>query len=69
MNGCISVYNRFIKAVFVEEYGSQSISGTARMKARFDSGKLKGTVEDVMSSRGVSLIDAFHNIKDRGCHI
>ena len=64
---CIAAYSELMKAVFVEQSSWLPVSWTGKVKARFDSGKLKGAVEDVISSRGISSTDAFHAGKDRGC--
>ncbi|KAF1948916.1 hypothetical protein CC80DRAFT_497906 [Byssothecium circinans] len=67
VDGCITAYSKLMKTVFGEESSWLPISRTGKVKARFDSGKLKGAVEDVISGRKVSPTDAFNDGKDRGC--
>ena len=64
---CITAYSELMKAVFVEASSWLPVSWTGQVKARFDSGKLKGAIEDVISSRGISPTDAFNDGKARGC--
>jgi hypothetical protein len=64
---CITAYSRLIKAVFKEELSRLPISWRGRVKARFDSKKLKSVVEEVISDKGVPVTDAFNDGKSRGC--
>jgi len=64
---CITAYSKLMKAVFVEKSSRLPISWKGKVKAQFDSGKLKGAVEDVISRRAASPSDAFNDGKDRGC--
>ena len=64
---CITTYNRLIKAVFEEKSSWLPIGWTGRVKARFDSKKLKSAVEEVISGKGASATEAFNDGKNRGC--
>lgn len=64
---CILAYTKLMKAVFVEKSSRLPISLRGKVKARFDSKKLKGAVEEVISSTGASPSDYFNDGKDRGC--
>ncbi|KAI9688258.1 MAG: hypothetical protein M1822_001764 [Bathelium mastoideum] len=68
LDECITAYSELMNAVFVEKSSWLPFSWTGKLKAQFDSKKLKGAVENVISSRGASPTDAFDDGKDRGCH-
>src|ERR1700742_2587430 len=63
---CISAYNRLIKTVFEEKAHKTPISWFGRVQSRFDSGKLKTAIEEVVKTRGYSLTEQFNNGKPRG---
>jgi hypothetical protein len=65
---CIASYSELMKAVFAEKASRLPISSTGRVKARFDSAKLKAAVEGVIASSNASPADAFNDGKARGCH-
>jgi hypothetical protein len=67
VDACIAAYSELMKAVFKEKSRQLPVSWTGKVKARFDSKKLKGAVEDVISGNGASPTDAFNDGKDRGC--
>ena len=64
---CITAYNRLMTAVFKEKSGWLPVSWTGRVKARFDSRKLKSVVEEVVNDKGALATDAFNDGKNRGC--
>ena len=64
---CIAAYTNLMKAVFEEEASWFPISWTGRVKARFDSKKLKSAIEEVITSRGACATDAFNDGRQRGC--
>jgi hypothetical protein len=64
---CITAYSILMKTVFEEESSWLPVSWRGKVKARFDSKKLKSAVEKVISDTGASVTDAFNDGKDRGC--
>jgi hypothetical protein len=65
---CIAKYTELMQAVFKEESSRLPFSKSGKVKARFDSAKLRGAIEDVIASSGASLTDAFNDGKKRGCN-
>lgn len=66
---CISAYNRLIKTVFEEKAHKTPFSWLGRVQSRFDSGKLKTAIEEVIKGRGHSLTEQFNDGKPRGCKV
>ncbi|USP74753.1 hypothetical protein yc1106_02027 [Curvularia clavata] len=67
VDACIAAYSELIKAVFEEKSSWLPVSWSGKVKARFDSAKLKSAVENVISKTDTSLADAFNDGKKRGC--
>lgn len=67
IDACITAYSKLIKAVFKQKSSWLPISKSGKVKARFDSAKLKSAIEEVVSSTGASSTDAFNDGKNRGC--
>ena len=67
VDACIAAYNGLMKDVFVEQSSRFPVSWRGKVKARFDSAKLRSAVEDVVSKAGASSADAFNDGKARGC--
>lgn len=63
---CITVYNNLMKYVF-EEASRFPVSWKGKVRARFDSKKLKSVIEEVISDSGACATDAFNDGKDRAC--
>lgn len=65
---CITEYSKLIKTVF-EGKSSRLPFGlsSGRVKAKFDSKKLRSAIEGVIVSKGASVTDNFNDGKDRGC--
>ncbi|KAJ5022565.1 acyl transferase/acyl hydrolase/lysophospholipase [Bipolaris maydis] len=68
VDACITAYSKLMKTVFEKKSRWRPVSWTGKVKARFDSAKLKAAIEEVISNAGASLTDAFDDGKDRGCH-
>lgn len=64
---CITGYSKLMKAVFMEKSSKLPLSWRGRVKAQFDSKKLKAAVEEVIVNAGFSITDAFNDGKSRGC--
>ena len=64
---CITAYSKLMKAVFEKESSQLPVSWRGKVKARFDSKKLKSAVEEVINNKGASAMDAFNDGKNRGC--
>ncbi|KAL5116347.1 hypothetical protein ACEQ8H_005695 [Pleosporales sp. CAS-2024a] len=64
---CITAYSELMQTVFVEKVSRLPISLSGKVKARFDSKKLKGAVEAAVSRTKASPGEAFNDGKDRGC--
>ncbi|KAF2875101.1 acyl transferase/acyl hydrolase/lysophospholipase [Massariosphaeria phaeospora] len=68
VDACMAAYSELMKAVFKEESSWLPVSWSGKLKARFDSAKLRSAVDDVIASSGASTTDAFNDNKARGCH-
>jgi hypothetical protein len=68
VDACIAEYSELMKAVFKEESSWLPIGWSGKVKARFDSAKLKKAVDDVIVRSGASTADAFNDDRTRGCH-
>lgn len=66
---CISAYVELMKTVFEEKSSSLSISGTGRIKARFDSSRLKDAIVKLITRYGACETDLFNDGKARGCRV
>jgi DNA transposition AAA+ family ATPase len=54
MDACIAAYSELMKAVFKERPSWLPVSRSRKVKARFDSAKLRSSVNDVVASSGAS---------------
>lgn len=68
VDACIAAYSTLMKAVFEEKSSWLPVSWSGKVKARFDSAKLKNAIEDAISKTDASSADAFNDSKKRGCH-
>jgi hypothetical protein len=68
VDACIAAYSELMKAVFKEKSSWLPISRSGKVKARFDSAKLRSAVNDVVASSGASPTDAFNDGNERGCY-
>ena len=68
VDACIAAYSTLMKTVFEERSSWLPVSWSGKVKARFDSAKLKSAIENVISKADASLADTFNNGKKRGCH-
>ncbi|KAK5219249.1 hypothetical protein LTR72_008431 [Exophiala xenobiotica] len=66
---CITVYNDLIKDVFKEQLHQKAFNLSGDIRSRFDSGKLKKAIEEVIIRRGYSLAEPFAGGKARGCKV
>jgi hypothetical protein len=66
---CISAYSKLMKTVFGEKSSWLPISWTGGTKARFDSAKLKGAIEEVVANHGASATELFNDRASRGCRV
>jgi hypothetical protein len=64
---CITGYTKLMKTVFMEKSSKIPLSWRGKVKAQFDSKKLKAAVEEVIVNAGFSVTDAFNDGKSRGC--
>jgi hypothetical protein len=68
VDACITAYSELMEAVFKEKSSRLPLSWSGKVKAQFDSARLRNAVNDVIASSGASPTDAFNDGKDRGCH-
>jgi hypothetical protein len=68
VDACIAAYSELMKAVFKERSSWLPVSRSGKVKARFNSAKLRSAVNDVVASSGASPTDAFNDCKDQECH-
>jgi hypothetical protein len=66
---CISAYSALMKAVFDEKSSWLPIGWTGRIKAQFDSKRLKNAIEEVITRHGASKEDLFNDGTSRGCRV
>ncbi|RYP59758.1 hypothetical protein DL770_010141 [Monosporascus sp. CRB-9-2] len=66
---CISAYSDLMNAVFGEKSSWLPIGFTGRIKAQFDSQKLRGAIEQVILRRGLSKTELFNAGQHRGCKV
>ncbi|CAN9251458.1 unnamed protein product [Alternaria alternata] len=64
---CITSYSELMKAVFEKKSSWLRISRHGKVKAQFDSAKLKSAVDEAISKTPASSADAFNDGKARGC--
>ena len=64
---CITEYSRLMEAVFEGKSSWLPVGLRGRVKARFDSKKLKSAIEEVIHRKGASATDAFNDGKNLGC--
>jgi hypothetical protein len=65
---CIAKYNELMKTVFKKKSSLLPFSRSGKVKARFDSARLRGAIDDVIANSSASLTDAFNDGEKRGCH-
>ncbi|RMZ90279.1 hypothetical protein DV736_g2495, partial [Chaetothyriales sp. CBS 134916] len=66
---CITAYTQLIKNVFEEKAHRTPFSWSGRVQARFDNGKLKAAIEEVITRQGYSPTELFNDGKPRGCRV
>lgn len=66
---CISAYSGLIKTIFDEKSSRLPFGWKGKIKARFDSAKLKSAIMGVLTSRGLSEKDLFNDGTARGCGV
>lgn len=66
---CISAYSDLMKTVFNEKSSRLPINWTGRVKAQFDSKKLKNAIEGAVACHGASKSDLFNDGNRRGCRV
>lgn len=64
---CITAYSKLMKSVFKQHAKKPPISWRGRVKARFDSKKLRSIIEEAIEAAGASAAEAFNDGKNRGC--
>ncbi|RYO26426.1 hypothetical protein AA0113_g12484 [Alternaria arborescens] len=67
VDACIASYSELMKTVFEEKSSWLPVSWSGKVKARFDSAKLKCAVEDAISKTDAFSADALNDGKARGC--
>lgn len=69
VDACIDAYTKLIKVVFEEKAHRTPFNWKGRVRARFDSTKLRAAIEEVIRSQGYSPTDQFDDGKARGCRV
>ncbi|KAK5452828.1 hypothetical protein LTS15_006976 [Exophiala xenobiotica] len=69
VNECITAYNRLIKVVFEEKAHRTPFSWSGYIRPRFDSGRLKTAIEEVIINQGYSPSEPFNDGKAHGCKV
>jgi hypothetical protein len=66
---CIAAYIELMKDVFEDKARSIPIGPTGKIKARFDSNKLKNAIEEVMNRKDIDKADLLNDSNTRGCRV
>jgi hypothetical protein len=66
---CITAYNRLIKVVIEEQVHRKPFNLSGDIRPRFDSGKLKKAIEEVIIGQGYSPAAPFNDGKAHGCKV
>lgn len=66
---CIEAYTELMKTVFSGKSSRLPIDLKGKVKARFDSTKLRSAILSVMVKRGFSETDRFNDGVARGCRV
>jgi hypothetical protein len=66
---CITAYNQLIRVVFEEQAHWKPFSLSGDIRPRFNSGKLKKAIEEVITNQGYSPSEPFNNGKAHGCKV
>ena len=66
---CVSAYSKLMESVFEDKSSWLPISWTGRIKAQFDSTRLKNAIEEVITRQGASKTDLFNDGSPRGCRV
>jgi hypothetical protein len=66
---CISAYIELMKTIFEDKLNTLPIGGTGKIKARFDSEKLRDAIMNVAARHGASGIEHFNNGGERGTRV
>jgi hypothetical protein len=67
VDDCITAYSKLMETVFEGKSSWVPVSLRGRVKARFDSKKLRAAIEQVIDGAKASATDLFNDGKDRGC--
>lgn len=66
---CVLVYNGLMKALFEEKSSRFRVGWSGRIKAQFDSNKLKAVIEEVITRHNPSSSSLFNDGKQHGCKV
>lgn len=66
---CISAYSTLMESVFAEKSSWLQIGWRGRIKAQFDSTRLRCAIEEVITRQGASKADLFNDGSPRGCKV
>ncbi|KAH8894272.1 FabD/lysophospholipase-like protein [Thozetella sp. PMI_491] len=66
---CILEYCELIGSIFNKKKHSKPISLSGMIQPKFDSERLKGAINEVITKRGMSPTDPFNDGVDRGCKV
>ena len=71
---CILAYNRLIESVFKDKNSAFGFTGLGKVKAKFNSNKLKDAIQEVVDNQSkdkdqIHSTDSFNDGKERGCRV
>jgi hypothetical protein len=67
VDACITAYSELMESVFKKKTSRLPFSIRGKLKAQFDSQKLRAAIEKVIHGANASTTDLFNNDKNRGC--
>ena len=69
MKACIVAYEELMKLIFEVKPSWSLVSWSNKTKARFDSNKLKKTIEKMITNNDVSTENLFDDDRERSCKV
>jgi hypothetical protein len=67
VDDCITAYSELMETVFKKKSSGLNFSLRGKLKAQFDSQKLRSAIEKVIHGANASTTDLFNDDKNRGC--
>lgn len=69
VDDCISAYTEIMPTIFDKKLHSTQVGLSGRVQPRFDSKKLKTSIDALITKSGCSLQEPFNDGRERGCKV